>query len=492
MILEREKWKIANELTLYLSDKNAYLVNFEGLKKREILLLKREVGNYKEVSVDTNEFELRIRPDLRLEALIEGEWRLIKNQIGIDYSGFILTQIKSDKGKLDGTFEAIICPTIYPGKVFFVSTDMEEYDSCFNEMVRVINCNMFKKTRKWIPGHRYDSTKETYFYLGEYLINLESDIYASTFNNQPNLVHLVSKNIKGCKTIKDVFFKHPLAYEGLEVLEKLPLMVDSGEALIDDMKNIKMKDLRLPLFENFLSNGYKPSEILSSLAYDINEVEDKIKDYILEIYNKHLYTTLLTYWKSNSSSPLGKDGEDNVKEAIRLTCRSINPTNIFSNIYYEGLFNAIGIDIKKITNDVISKFTFKEAMFSNFEKYVNQGELYFKYHDNSIVERSINQRSKSLSYYNQKPEITKLEKVIPGHYLVQEIKNIVNEATAEVSFDVTYYQVFDNYTRVKITLDDIIKHRKGIQNIPENLKRDIMDNRFQTIIIEFDKDSAIV
>lgn len=502
MILEREKWKIASDLTLYLSGNNlAYLVNTEGMKKRDILLLKREIGDSREISInETNGFKLRLRPDLRFEIWWDGIWRLVQNQIGTDYSGFILTQVGSKKGgELEGIFEAIICPSYYPGKVFFVSQEMKEYDSCFNEMARVINCSLFKKTRKWKPGHRYDSDKKTYFYLGEFMINQEEDNSAYMYSDPPRFVHLVSKNIRGCKTVSDVLFSQPLSYGGLIALDKLPLMVDSGECLKDDISDKDMKDLRLPLFEKYLSDGRRPDEILSCLSYSIQDVEDKIKNYIISIYKEELHKVLLTYWKSNSFTDLGnrEEGED-IKEAIRLTCKQINPYNIYSNLYYYDLFKKIGIDLTSITKEAIENFSFKKSMFTNFEDYVSFCKLYFKYHDNTLSERTINQRSKSiyLGYGEKKSKISKISDILIGNYLSQEIINIIGEVLTDTSFDVTYFQNIKNnpsdFVRVKITLEDIIRHRKGIDNIPNNLKREIMDNKFQNVIIEFDKDAKIV
>lgn len=491
MILEREKWKISGDLTIYSSENKIWLVNPEGLKKRDLLLLRRNVGDSKESRLETNEFQLRVRPDLRFEVLHEGAWKVVMNLVGTEYSGFILTQASVEKGVLSGTFEAIVCP-LYPGKVFFVSQDMEEYDSCFDEMTRAFNVGMFKKTRKWIPGHRYDSAKVTYYYLGEYSVNMGPDIYGTEFFGSLRKAHIVCKNIRGCKTVSEVFLKYPLGHDGLEILETLPLMVDSGESLKDDLGGTMPGELSTAMFNKFLMEKRQPSEVLSALSYGTSQAERTIVDYAKEVYQDHLYKALVTYWKSSSSSDLGNESdlEETVREAIRIACKCINPHNVYSNLYYSGLYGELGLSLEKMTKEAISKFTFKNSVFTRFEDYLRWGPDYFKYHEIASPDKTLNQRVKSI-YPGGSRKVETLEKTLGGACLAQEVKNIVDEATADISFDVTFYQDNDAFVRVKVTVDDLIKHRKGVQNMPETLKREIMANMFQSVIIEFDKNSPI-
>ena len=46
----------------------------------------------------------------------------------------------------------------------------------------------------------------------------------------------------------------------------------------------------------------------------------------------------------------------------------------------------------------------------------------------------------------------------------------------------------NEYVKMKITLEDIVKMRS---EMPEDLKSDIIDNRFQWMTIEFDKNCSI-
>ena len=319
-------------------------------------------------------------------------------------------------------------------------------------------------------------------------MNFTGTLYDAEFTDIPRTVYLVSKTIRGCKTIKDVLFTYPLAYEGLEILEKLPTMVDSGVALQDDRED--MNNLRLPMFESFMKEEKRFDEIISPLYFGIDGIEDKIKDYITSKYKDELFKSLLIYWNSNSKSNLGrKESTDDVKEAIMLTCRALNNFNVYSFLYYSKLFSKIGIDLEKITEEAIDDFPFKRGIFNNFEDYVKYSPLYFKYHDNDLVTRISRQCKSGYSYSNT---TVKISNVITGPSLIQEIKNIINDAVTDLALDVTYFKVgSDKNASVKITLKDIIKRKKGISNIPDSLKRDIMSNKFQNIVIDFTLGSVV-
>lgn len=499
----RNSWRLVTDLTLFLQGTTEMWIVPSDSRIAKNNVKKELAGQqFKEVEFENEEFTLTIGRDLKAYVEFQdSSWHVVN--FASSALGILISQCKNDCGKFEEKFEAVFSDD-EPGAVFFVSQNMKEYDDCFDEMTRRINCQLLKKTKKWQVGHRYDSEKETMYYLGKYE-STKTDEFGSMF--EPGTLHLVAKNIKGCKTIEDVFREKELF-----ALTSLPSMVDSGQSL--EVGDFDYSEKRDDLFLRALEKNTKKGDfieyeniksILDVLCYGAGNPRQEVIDGLQDIVANSMRTLIIEYYGLEAGVPQNmilskkKSLEDNVKALEELFYESIPDANIFKAAYYQEFFKHFNINVPDIAKGIIDGYD-EKLLFSDFDSYRTCGKYYFKRHDIDKVVLKSNQREKSYTGYPRGGSSTKTVTVESlfgkDTELTQAILDLTNEAVLSFGAGVSGFKISNmgtkkspnEYVYVLITLDDLIK---ALPEMPQTLKDEIITNKFQRIEIEFDKDKVV-
>lgn len=527
-------WRLVSDLEAYvvLTRKQIWLAasgkkSYKGDVVKNIDSSYRD--SYQEIHIEDNAFELKLDVGLnvwiRSDQLPEPEeWYQVMNYLTpekkLEGLGKIITQVNSNLGDFgETTFEAAFSDRD-KGQVMFVAEGMSEYDDYFDEMTRRMNCSIYKKTKKWIPGHRYDSEQETFYYLCA-LKSRRKEEYSSGFTSLASEmpeIHLVTRKPGQWKTVKEflensVFGERP---QDIQVLKSPASMVDSGEALSAADMPSDIRDLWPKMFESAVSvyggqggvTAWKtPKYIYDIFCYQTPGKEDytvgvteEMKDILRGILTNTMYSNLITYWGIDSirdSLKVGStfDGNTNAEHLVSLYFSRLEDGNALRFIYYSGLFQELGIDLEKIAKDCVGSWDVGSVMFGNFDDYVKYGDLYFKYHDQGSTEKVSQQRVKS-SNQKQK-QITIADACAGDNILSQTLVELVNKSMETYGVGITSFKISNvgtkrspmEFVTAEVTLNDIVRHYQG--NVPERLKQEIMSQKFRRLVVDFDKDEIV-
>lgn len=511
-------WRLIDDIDAYVNRESG-IIRFVPIGKKTLraaYLKGLDDPSIQPISLDSPTFKLRISEDMELFCQEESLGELKVDNFDKSFLGLILTQVHSDKGVMDGEFEVAVSDKL--GLVGFVSQEMKEYDGFFDEMVRRMNCQLKKKTTKWIPGHRYDSDNETYYYLGAFK-SRKSDPNGSEFLKlNPVELHLVVGHARHFKKISEVFQERVFGSElgDIKVLTKLPSMVDSGEIMEDDIKEGSLQEYYPVLIKNSLGRYVKYNgnlldyeslyHLFDPFAYGFGDTYPE-KDTIESIVYGVMFRSWMTLWDVTAGYAGGKEfeicsgqSEDlNIKNLINNFVRELKDPNALSLMYYPELLEEIGIDLEKIALSVLKQGNPLYMVTKDFESFLKYGDVYFTYHDGTLARRNCNLRDKSYvstGYGYQKPKSVSIKSVYGDGPLGKELIKIVEEEIESSGLGVKSFSVVNmgtkrdpnEYVKMKITLEDIVKMHP---EMPEDLKNDIIDNRFQWMTIEFDKNCSI-
>ena len=455
---------------------------------------------YQEIELnDEISFNARVEKDLTLSILVNDVWYVVKNFSGENGLGDLISQIDCTAGSFTEKVEPIFSDDS-PTEVKFTNEGMDSYDECFDEMIRRVNCSMLKKTRKWIPGHRYDSEKETYIYLGKVFSHKE-DKYSSDYLKEKEMVenYLVLRSAKGIKTNIDALDSKIVSDEGnnIQVLYKLPLMVDSGEKIeILDEHFEDFRDKMIQRLNNDNNKGKVPlKEALNVYCYRSNKAAETISDASRDILIQFIKTKLTNilvkfyniefYFPKEKTLSNKKSVEENVQALQRIFLDDIDRDNIIQSLYYPEQFKDLGIDLQSICEEILYRFNMNQVVFGDFDNYIAFAEDYFKYHEIGVPRKtSIQLKDKAF----KKKNVT-LEEVLGEGELLTSVKELLSSVVSGNYLDITKCEILENnIMSVTITLSDLIKFR---QDLTKNLKTEIMKNKFQILDIKFDKDLEI-
>ena len=512
--MKKNSWRLSSDLIAFFSNDLVYLCSPEKKSYRSAIL-KKIYGNTqspKEVNIENNQFNLKINKDFRVfikcgEFPNPNHFYEVKNFSKVsDYSdipdiGSIISQVNGiDHGVYPDNiiFEAAFSEE-KPDEVMFINDSMPEYKEAFQEMKRRLNCSLYKKTKKWIPGHRYDSLSETYYYLGEFL-SRRKEPYNSSFIKDPSdmqTVYLVTKDIDDSfGKISDIFKTKIFGNENdnILVLDKLPSCVDSGEVLENDVTNIQ------DYWDNLVENSYNKYkntnkfglvtfdnqkyifdifcyQSVGKLDYNISELtKAKIEDVI-----KTEMTNIKVSSKSDKSNLLNE-------YTTKIIDGNIDRVN-----YYTELFNVLQIDKKIIEN--IDKLDV-DSLLLNLNSYVKYGEIHRYFKNNSKVLIS-KQRINSTSY---KLDVITIDELLSGFDdLKSVVIDIINNARNNYGIGVSQMSDINVgtkkcpkvYTTISMNILDIINYYNGIDNIPEKVKFEILNKKFWGLELTIDKDREL-
>jgi hypothetical protein len=457
---------------------------------------------YQEIELnDEISFNARIEKDLTLSILIDNVWYVVRNFSKNDSLGELVSQLDCAAGSFADKIEPIFSDN-FPTEVKFTNEDMDTYDDCFDEMIRRVNCSMLKKTRKWIPGHRYDSEKETYIYLGK-VFSHKKDKYSSDYLRGDDMVenYLVLRSVKGIKNNIDALTNKVIgdSDDNIQVLYKLPLMVDSGEKLeILDNRFEDFREKMIQMLNNNFQNNRKIiplKEALSAYCYKSNKEVETISEFSKNILVQFIKSKLIDilvkfyniefYFPKEKTLSYKRTPEENVQALLQIFLDDIDRDNIIQSIYYPEQFKDLGIDLQSICEEVLYGFNINQVVFGDFNNYITLAEDYFKYHEIG------NSRKVSTQFKDKelKKKNVTLEEILGEGELLDSIKELIGFVVSGNYLDVTKCEILnDNIMSITITLADLIKFR---QDLTKNLKTEILRNKFQVLDIKFDKDLEI-
>lgn len=506
-------WRLTSEVVAYVvpDTKEIYLAGAE--KKQYQVNVIKLIGEktYQEVRLYENQFDLKFGEgdgfNLYLKCSeLPDNWFLVSNfrkqEIWSLMEGHTIVDgvIQCEK-----KFEVILKEGL--SEVSFIEPGMKEFNKCFEEMKRKMNCEMCKKTTKWVLGHRYDSFTESIFPLAKVKIRKSSLTNSGLIKNPEEMpeVILYVNELKGEKTISEVLKNRSFGDKpaDLKVTYGTKSMVDSGEALVNDYSG-EIKDYWLPIYDNAKETKKSLKEILdifsviSNPEVTISLPTSEIEDLILEDMNK----VIINFWNSGNTRADISIGDKNTEEENleRLKklflAEGIIDTNFLKTLYYPDLFNELGINLNEVSSKALMNIREVRLNQDNFDLYLK----YLDYWKNPVrIDKNrymSKQRIKSTDY---KLEVVTIKDLYGNTELTKTLIEMTNDIRNNFGLGATEYSLINigtkkapkEYVICKITLSDIIKFKKGVINMSENLKDEILKNHFVWLQVVFDKDGTI-
>jgi hypothetical protein len=492
-------WRLVCDIDAYIGDDNT-VVFAPTVETKRVLskYIKHISGHTKKVILEDPQFSLSITDDLKILCKSDElpEWCTVKN-FADSTVGRIISQnlISKTQGQFDSQeFEIIINND--EGFVSFVTSEMKEYDDCYDEMNRQLYFSIGKKVKKLIVGHKYYSSEDSFYYLGTFLSRKTGgDVISDFETNVDSLqkVYLIYKGVAprdGSGKISDILkSNYPSALGNLRLVFKLGSVVDGGKGLIDDVPDIR------PYFECIIQNalgqpGVNPLEILSIWKKDWEaKLSEDIVELILKYYKDLCVSTLISEWdvvKSNMISKANTE-KDNLNNLQSKTCALIDTNNVWSGPFYQNLFQYFGIDIQAITSQVLKTIENPiNYVFSSWETYSKYYEIFFANHfvvNNRDLDQTVKKSNK----------IQPITELLGEGPLSEAIKFLLDEARENKvilsSFVFLPKAEGDGYfIRARVTLADIINNI----NLTDDLKKDIIKKKFNYINVSFDENAEII
>lgn len=537
-------WRLVEEVAVYVISENSdvgkvYIAPTEKKSYENAILTEIYCYAYDRILFLGEESKFKVKIDKEFNILIqspklpegEGKYYKIMNSYYDNkfLFGEIFTQVENNKGDFgDFTFEPIFSES-YPGKVFIANDSMDIYKSALKEMRRRLSCQICKKTKKWIPGHRYESESTTYYYLGNFS-SRKSGEGGSDFLEDDKVapVHLFISEIdeRKVKNISDVFENYVFGSraDNIQVIykENPPLAVDSGQALVDDVKDIQ--DYWPSLVNNTISKYKKNVE---DNPYYIFTSDDLVFKYLFDIFSiqspgnlgyyidqeiwnslKNIITDSLEFnivflWNistSRSDSTLSSTNtvENNTKNLKNLFFRNMKESNIRKISYYQVLFDKLGLPKLEDIGAELLKVDVVDRMFSTtFDNYIKYGNIYYDNHDRDKCLKKITQRKDSTNYTLKFTTLNETFSAAP--YLEEAVRKTANKAISNYGLGVKSYQCINIgtrknpmvYTSMSVSVDDIVNYYGGIDKVPDEVVRDIKLSHFWSIDIDIDRGKEV-
>lgn len=497
-----KKIVLVNEVLAFISlgQKEVFLT-IQGDKKHNVQV-KKEINSHKpfsELVLRENLFNLKIDvlPDYEgVTAYIKSpnlpnpkEWYKVGNFLQ-ESAYQILSEVENENGCFgDEEFEVAFIES----KAVLVNSKMSNYSEAMNEMTRRFYIEIGKKTKKWVPGHRYDCKDGTYYYLGKYLSRKKEEFNSTFFNTQEELteVHIYAKELKhGEKKISDVFRNGKY---GVDLFvrwdESFPSCVDSGSSLEDDAPSLQ--NLYTEMFNNAIPEKLTPEnlktlfDVLNVLSIQDTltfpkEISIKVRDITKDLIKSVIFNN----WnipRTRTDREIGKDKDinENINKIKSLLLNTINDGNILGKFYYEGLFNILSIDLEEEIKEWLENWN-EDDLTSSFSIFRENAAYFLKRTDTRNI----------TSVQRAGDKEVKITDLFGTGELGEAIKDLTTYAATnygEGSSDFNAVKINKIYScACTITLEDLLKFR----DTPE-LREEILKYKFSKAIIYFDKDRII-
>lgn len=503
-MIKNNKWRLVSDVLAMFPVENpdaVFITNLDNKKQESIIA--EEIENYYQSTNYTkqtvnNEFHIKITSSglfVRCDNFLDSSKWYFVNNFQVPQVYWIISQIKNDLGVFDEseTFEAIFNDGLV-SSVGFTNKSMFNYNSCFEEMGRRVVCDMSKKTKKRIPGHRYDSAEKSLYYLGSFVSRKTSKgMFASESNITP--VDLYATNItKDDKSISDIFKNHVIG-DDIIAMETQESLVDFGEILKNDFDKDDIQNYWKYLYQNSINKKdfdveYKTwnyGRVLQVFSYQsaTNLNYNLPSEIDLPAYLKNVLLNIIKeYWNKNNK--FRKDNEikksksksENITALLNLFFANLIDSNIYKNDYYTDMLCKLKVDLSKLADIVLDEW---EIMNKDADK---TWDSYVKL-SSCIGENFISdQRTKEIMRIDVK-------KVLIADLLPETLKNVIIDiaynANDDFGLNINTYKIYNlgtkraprEYTEMKITLDDICKSGK----LDDKIKKDIMKEKFYSIEI---------
>ena len=514
------KWRLTSELLAYVitGKKRIYL---SAIDKKVCqtniakLMSENNEPNSEEIRLYENRFEIKLGGDsennlvlyAKSEEFPTSEWYEIANFWKEGIWNLIESHTIENGNFPDGLQFEVGFEDTKP-IVTFVEPKMKNYKVYFEEMRRRINCEICKKTTKYTPGHRYDTLDETYFILA-CLNSRRKDPFNSDFIIDPKetkevfvYTNILYENDKDISEILNTrhFGDKP---EDLKILYTKKSMVDSGKVLENNYTG-EIQDYWKNIFENSLSSksyikdAFDVFSLCNSMSIDPSKVPtDEIKDYISDF----MFNIIIEYWNLNNlRSDLllsdTKSDEVNIDSIIKLVSSTIKDGNFLRNLYYPKLLKSLGIDIRELATKVLHSWK-ATPIDSDFDTYLKYSYYYSNPMRKETDKNISRQRVKSTKY---KLDVITLKDLYgESSELKDTIIECVNDVRANYGLGASNYELINvgtkkdplEYIICELTLQDILKLKKGVSGLSETLKNEIMKRHFVWVQVVFDKDGDI-
>lgn len=402
-------------------------------------------------------------------------------------------------------------------KIGLVTEEVKEYPELLEESMRYLNCKTNKKTKKWIPGHRYDNPIQTIYFLCKtkirknmengYLDEPEQDAWIYTNAIDPRM-----------SKISDVLMTKTFGSEpgDLKYLTKLPTeFVESGEVLENDYTEINdyLEHILEESITRYYSSGsegfsrrnYVFGENIEYLFYPYLLINKNMKsEYLVgalkAVIKKFGYYILYLEYDVNVNFLGGvankntlsskKSFSENVESLIKRILTTIPGIDINKLTFYDSLLKAFDLDIRSIAENILSDWDPKEFT-SSMENFLLNYKYFYRrkpleYADLRYKSNYLNRSRSSLG-----------DIIVSSPNLVQELKDILLLANSgNLSYCSSSTWLGSNktsYTTTNITLENILqKYNNDISKMPQDLKDEILRQQFINIEIKYDVDADIM
>lgn len=507
----KARFRLISEIKAFISGDKLYIASPDSkgcINKVKALIPKSDCSYIEEFQIELEDLRIKLNQGMDLIVSSDNLPGGLKKEYTLsnynkDYLGDLIISQDIQRGKFSPTFEPAINDE--DGSVILVCPGMSSYKEASNEMIRRMNSQLLKKTKTYIPGHRYDTVDSTIFYLGKVYSHVTSDQNSDCMQNSTRQVHLYTKDIGFAKTISEVlkggifFTGDPVSdHYKLEQSESLGLRVDSGEALINDYTN----------YEDYLEDIYKNSLEVNKPSYPYNiktvfegfkfseksvsSIPEYLKLELEDFIKKDIKRVLYTFWNSSGVSKGGRLDLSSVTPKDELTGRCISryiteilDPNIKKHSYYNNLIQSLGIDLHSLVDNIFDSWdpSILETDFNTFVEY-NRGESF-----------CVRLRTEKSSKYSNHLTIAKLSEVLKDNDLIDCIKNVCSYIRSNYGTGCSLYEKINVgtlakpliYENITITTKDIVNYykEKGLE-VPENLKCGILGDKFSSVNINVD------
>ena len=481
-------WCLVEDLDVLCRDNEIWFCPINLKKQKLSSLVKKIRGTYQVNHIEgENAFNLKLAAEdgaLNLYAEYEGAWKKVMNQNHANLLS-ILTQCNISSGVIDGkTFEAA-----FGGdesvEVSLVCEGMKEYDDYLDEMIRKFNFKTHRKSRRFKVGHRYDSENETFIVLGK-VYSHKSDMFSSQWLSGVGMseMYLVSNRVTGYTKVSEVL-QNQTFDDHLQVYKNLPVVVDGGEILKDDVKDYKQ------YWETIIGNSKTLKGRLEVVNIDTTDGQIpqlKYDDLMMEPFRRLMEKCVVyfynnTHWGVELSE---KDAPDKqAEDLINLAVGELKDPNALRLNYYKDLFSYLGFDLHAAALEIVKNYH-EEDMWSNFDTYFKMYPDFYKYRCPRI--QMVYQRVNS-NYSDNKVKQTTSE--VFGPELGEVIKEIANKAISNYGLGVDDFNVRragrTEYYEITVSLPDLVN--SGL--LTSEIKNQVLERKFYKARIELDKGKKV-
>lgn len=506
-------WRLVSEFIAYFDSNGVYFAP-SGKKAYQSEVTKNiSESSWREIIVELNEVGLKFGKNSNggVEVFVQNEmfpcpekWYTLKN---FEWSRFahIILNLDILHGNVEGKFEVAFSDS-FPGTVTLTSREFDEFPEFYEEFKRRMNCELCKKTKKWVPGHRYDSLTETIYYICPVRIRKSKESwpnseYISDELLLPEAYIITNRLYPDDKTIEDVLTNHGFGDnpEDLKIIPEPKSMVECGDVLSGG-EDIDINNFREVLAKN--TPGIRGLlDIYSCVSFGKLTTPGNL-DKLTETTRQEIWNTILEGWDEKifrGDIYIGKSNKDetNLENIRKRFITRIPDQNYLKKLYYPKLYESLGIDLPGLIEEMYAKWM-ETDVYDSWENYIK----FFDYikSRNSSCQGFSRQRVTSTKHAL---EVIKLSDIYgEGSELTGIIIEIINSARKRFGIGVSEFHT-DNigtrrqpmeYTTCKVTLEDILKflkEEKGISEVSKNLKSEIIRRKFCWVDVVFDKDGCI-